>query len=187
MDKMLIDFSDLRQRLKAIEGAKVVAGIQAEPGKNFHGDTVSSDEEMLTIAHVHEYGCDITVTPKMRAWLHYHGIHLKKSTTKIHIPERSFVRSSQANDYAENKRDFDRLSQEYLEGKIDRSTFMDKLGTAIVTRMVAGLGVGTHPISEATKKLREVQMPDANPTPLVVTGSGLQNHITHRAVFSNEG
>jgi len=44
------------------------------------------------IAAVHEYGCTIEVTPKMRAFLHYNGIHLKEATTYINIPPRPFLR-----------------------------------------------------------------------------------------------
>lgn len=44
------------------------------------------------IAAVHEFGCTIHVTPKMRAYLHYQGIHLKASTQYIHIPARPFLR-----------------------------------------------------------------------------------------------
>ena len=46
------------------------------------------------IATVHEFGKVIDVTPKMRGYLNSIGIHLKKSTTKIIIPERSFLRST---------------------------------------------------------------------------------------------
>lgn len=45
------------------------------------------------LAAIHEYGLDIEVTPAMRAYLHSQGLHLKKSTTHIHIPERSFLRT----------------------------------------------------------------------------------------------
>ena len=44
------------------------------------------------IAAVHEFGCTIAVTPKMRAYLHHQGVHLKASTQFIHIPARPFLR-----------------------------------------------------------------------------------------------
>lgn len=44
------------------------------------------------VAAVHEYGVRIKVTPKMRAYLHARGLHLKKTTTEIFIPARPFVR-----------------------------------------------------------------------------------------------
>lgn len=55
--------------------------------------------EQKWLAHIHEFGCDITVTPKMRAYLHRQGLHLKENTTRIRIPERSFLRSG----YDENR------------------------------------------------------------------------------------
>lgn len=51
----------------------------------------------LTNAHlgaIHEFGATINVTPKMRAWLHYQGIHLKPETNTITIPARSFLRDT---------------------------------------------------------------------------------------------
>ena len=52
----------------------------------------NQDSEVVQIAAVHEFGCTIEVTPKMRAYLHYQGIHLKPDTTHIHIPARPFLR-----------------------------------------------------------------------------------------------
>ncbi len=46
----------------------------------------------VNIAAVHEFGCTIQVTPKMRAYFHYQGIHLKASTQFIVIPPRPFLR-----------------------------------------------------------------------------------------------
>ena len=52
----------------------------------------NQDSEMVQIAAVHEFGCTIAVTPKMRAYLHRIGIHLKSTTQYIHIPARPFLR-----------------------------------------------------------------------------------------------
>ncbi len=46
----------------------------------------------VNIAAVHEFGCTIGVTPKMRAYLHHQGVHLRVSTQYIHIPPRPFLR-----------------------------------------------------------------------------------------------
>ena len=56
--------------------------------------TVVEGKEMVNIAAVHEFGCTIEVTRKMRVYLHSIGIHLKKDTTHIVIPERSFLRAT---------------------------------------------------------------------------------------------
>lgn len=69
----------MRKSLKELDGKKVVVGF--------------NDGEMAWLGGIHEYGCRIPVTPKMRAFLHHNGIHLKKSTTIIIIPERSFLRA----------------------------------------------------------------------------------------------
>ncbi len=52
-----------------------------------------SEGENKMKAAVHEFGVTIAVTPEMRAYLHHNGLHLKKSTTHIRIPERSFLRT----------------------------------------------------------------------------------------------
>jgi len=47
---------------------------------------------LANVAAVHEFGCTVPVTPKMRAYLHHEGIHLKASTQYINIPPRPFLR-----------------------------------------------------------------------------------------------
>ncbi len=49
--------------------------------------------EQAWLAGIHEYGCRIEVTDKMRAYLHSQGLHLKASTEYITIPERAFLRN----------------------------------------------------------------------------------------------
>jgi hypothetical protein len=51
-----------------------------------------SGSKQVMIATVHEFGVKIAVTPKMRGYLAWRGLHLRRSTTHITIPERSFVR-----------------------------------------------------------------------------------------------
>lgn len=57
----------------------------------------------VSIAAVHEFGCTIGVTPKMRAYLHYQDIHLRASTQYIHIPPRPFLRPVLLGDDFKNK------------------------------------------------------------------------------------
>ena len=64
--------------------------------KGMNGKSVSIGVlkgESQWLAGIHEFGLDIEVTPKMRAFLHREGLHLKDSTTHIHIPERAFLRN----------------------------------------------------------------------------------------------
>lgn len=75
--------------------------------KDLNGKSVSVGclkGENAWLAGIHEYGCKIKVTPKMRAYLHHKGLHLKESTTEIVIPERSFLRAG-----------FDKYHEEVLD------------------------------------------------------------------------
>ena len=67
------------KRIEALDGEGVEVGV-------FKG-------EHAWLASIHEYGCNIPVTPKMRKFLAAKGLHLKKSTSHIKIPERSFLRT----------------------------------------------------------------------------------------------
>ena len=49
---------------------------------------------MANIAAVHEFGCTIRVTPRMRAYLHFRGLHLRPETEYIRIQERSLLRAT---------------------------------------------------------------------------------------------
>lgn len=48
--------------------------------------------DIADIAAVHEFGTVIPVTPKMRAYLAAQGLYLRRSTTHIVIPPRSYLR-----------------------------------------------------------------------------------------------
>lgn len=58
------------------------------------GVFAEEDSHLVMIANVHEFGCIITVTPRMRAYLHYMGLHLSPATHTITIPERSYIRAT---------------------------------------------------------------------------------------------
>lgn len=64
-------------------------GIIGEQASQKQPDTDLTNAEL---GAVHEFGATINVTPKMRAYLHHIGIHLKKNTTSVVIPTRSFLR-----------------------------------------------------------------------------------------------
>lgn len=82
---------------KRDEYPKVVKQLQLLNGKSVEVGVFNGEHAWL--AGIHEYGVDIEVTPEMRAYLHRQGLHLKKSTTHIHIPERAFLR----NGYDQNR------------------------------------------------------------------------------------
>lgn len=85
--KALIDHGDLLNSAtyRVISPEEILVGVnRTARGKN----------GPVNIAALHEYGCTIAVTPKMRGYLHSQGLHLKASTNFIHIPERSFLRAT---------------------------------------------------------------------------------------------
>lgn len=90
------------------------------------------DPYVLMYASVQEWGCDINISPKMRAWLHANGLHVKDSTTAIHIPQRSFIRktANEKEDEISNilKANLDLL----LTFKIDLNSFFDAIGKKLV-------------------------------------------------------
>ena len=73
------EFPSMKKRLDIVDGTGVEVGVL--------------EGEHAWLASIHEYGCDIPVTPKMRAYLRGQGLILKPTTTHIHIPERSFLRT----------------------------------------------------------------------------------------------
>lgn len=72
-------FPDMIKRLEAVNGSAVEVGVLKGESK--------------WLAGIHEWGCDIPVTKKMRKYLASKGLRLRKETTHIHIPERSFLRA----------------------------------------------------------------------------------------------
>lgn len=85
--------------------------------------------EQAWLAHIHEYGCIIQVTPKMRAYLKANGLALKPSTTTITIPERAFLR----NGYDKGKNEALSAYMDFISalimGNIDADTILHALGT----------------------------------------------------------
>lgn len=70
---------------------EIAKTINALNGKSVKVGALTGNHAWL--AGIHEYGCNIQVTPKMRAFLHANGLHLSPNTTVIKIPERSFIRT----------------------------------------------------------------------------------------------
>lgn len=85
--KAKIRIRDKNRITQAISSADSFNGRRVQVGYFGTGHT-----QML--AAVHEFGADIPVTDKMRGYFRYKfGISLKKTTTHIKIPERSFIRA----------------------------------------------------------------------------------------------
>lgn len=84
--------------------------------------------KMVVIAATHEFGADITVTDKMRWYLHNIGIHLRSDTTKIHIPERSFLRTWVEENKSKIEEAIGEMFDQVNTGKLTAKKALNKLG-----------------------------------------------------------
>lgn len=99
----------IEKSLKGLEGKHVEIGA-------FNG-------EHAWLAGIHEYGLNIEVTPKMRAYLHGQGLHLKDTTQYIKIPERAFLR----NGHDENAKRIMKQTERALSAVINGSMSVDEM------------------------------------------------------------
>lgn len=129
--------------------------------------------ENAWLAGIHEYGCDIKVTPKMRAYLHANGLHLKPSTTHIHIPERSFLRAG----FDEHHEKVIKLcekafSQALTDG--DDEAFFEAVGTLLRDKIIDY----AIDLKEPPKHPWTIQQNPGKTNPLIVTGDMI-NALTY--------
>ncbi len=124
------------------------------------------------LAGIHEYGCNIPVTPKMRRFLHAQGLHLKDSTKYIRIPERSFLRNGHDENADRVMKQTERAISQVIAGKMSVDKMLDLCGeqfaTAIKTYMRDLSSPGNHPYTVDQK---------GNNNPLIDT-EGLVESIT---------
>lgn len=142
----------------------------------FGSDVSGSEPNILMIAAVNEYGIDIKVTDKMRGYLHYQGIHLKKSTTEIRIPERSYLRDTFDKKLKKMEKVIQKLFLDVIDLKITVDLFYQLVGTQIVTLvqdyMTDLRDPPNTPITIAKK---------GSSNPLIDTGE-LRSKITYKVV-----
>ena len=150
----------LMENLKSLNGRTVEIGA------------LQGDNRWL--AGIHEYGCDIPVTPKMRAFLASQGLPLKASTTHIHIPERSFLRAGHDENADRVMKQTERAIGLVLDGKMSVDDMLDLCGQQFATAI--------------KKYMRDLRSPENHPftverkgssNPLIDTG-GLLESITWR-------
>jgi len=82
--KPLIDNGDLLGSVgvRSIEDLAVIVGVHRK----------AEDGTDLAALHEREEGTRVPVTPKMRAYLHARGFHLKPETTELFIPGRPYMK-----------------------------------------------------------------------------------------------
>ncbi len=100
-----------------------------------HSVEVGATGENAWLAGIHEYGCHIQVTPKMRAWFARNGYPLKKTTTEIVIPERSFLRAG----FDENAEGIVEMYEDalgdVLDGTMPTELFLQGIGVELATKI----------------------------------------------------
>lgn len=112
---------DTTKSIKTLDERKVEVGV------------IEGEHQWL--AAIHEYGCNITVTDKMRAYLHYHGLHLSPNTTTIKIPERSFLRTGHDKNIDKVMKQADRAIEQVAGGYMSDQQLLDLVGQVLATNI----------------------------------------------------
>lgn len=89
--------------------------------------------EHAWLAGIHEYGCEITVTPKMRAFLNSQGLHLSPNTKVIKIPERSFIRTGHDKNIDRVMEQTERAISLVIAGEMSVDDMLDLYGQQMAT------------------------------------------------------
>lgn len=153
-------FPDVKKTLSVLDGKKVQVGVL--------------NGEHAWLAAIHEYGCKIPVTPKMRAYLHTIGIHLKKDTTVITIPERSFLRAGYDDRKDKVLKKVDKLIPDVIGGWITEDEFLEAVGILLSTQIKEfAVDLKDPPNSSFTTQQKQ------SSNPLVDTGDMI-NGITYK-------
>lgn len=151
---------------------QVSKSLETIKGKSVEVGALEGDHRWL--AGIHEYGCNITVTPKMRAFLHSQGLHLSPSTTVIKIPERSFIRTGHDKNVnriiAQTERALSQVVAGYMSIDDMLDLYGEQMATAIKTYMRDLQTPPNHPFTIEQK---------GSSNPLIDTG-GLLESITCR-------
>lgn len=111
----------MKKAIHSIDGKKVNVGV------------LQGEHQWL--AGIHEYGCRIEVTENMRAYLASQGLHLKKSTTHIVIPERSFLRAGFDEHRKEVERKTEKILGLLLNDEMSEDRFLRLLGILLKSRI----------------------------------------------------
>ena len=74
--------------------AEIAGGVKAGILEKSTNANNAGGANIASYAFWNEFGVSrIPVTPKMRAYMHYRGVHLKQDTTFLSIPPRPFMRT----------------------------------------------------------------------------------------------
>ncbi len=169
---MGVTISDRNRIPEIIRELEYLANHRLEVG--IFGDEVHGG--LLMIARVHEFGVRIEVTPKMRAFLHHIGIHLRADTEHINIPERSYLRATFDQQQGDLGQVLEHLAGLVVKGSITGEAALGRAGAWFVGKIQATISAGIDPpLGEQTIKRK------GSSTPLIDTGR-LWQSITWRVV-----
>lgn len=110
---------------------EISASLETLNGRKIKVGVLKGEHQWL--AGIHEYGCNIPVTPKMRAFLHSQGLHLKESTKVIHIPERSFLRTGHDKNIDKVMKTLERAIGLVSAGKMSTDDLLETCGRQLAT------------------------------------------------------
>jgi hypothetical protein len=167
----LTDYTnELAKRAKELSGTELRVGVFADDGS-----------ELAMIAAVNEYGARIPVTKKLRGYFGaVFGVHLRKDTEFITIPERSFLRAGLAK--AMSDQGVTQKVQQLLSACFDPDKMMDVqqaydlIGALITGEMHEYLvELSSPPNSQLTTDRKH------SSNPLIDTGR-LNQSITHKII-----
>ena len=125
----------VRYKTKKDKFPEMLRQIEVLNGKSIEVGCIEGKHKWL--AAIHEYGCNIKVTPKMRAFLHAKGLHLRKDTTVIRIPERSFLRSGHDKEIDGVMEKAGRAVGQVLSGQMSEEQLFDLIGEMLSTKIKA--------------------------------------------------
>lgn len=187
INKTRINFKALDEWMKALD--RKISIRVGWIGKNAGQKVEGSDLTVAELAAVHEFGCTITVSKKMRNYLHSQGLHLKKDTMTVVIPTRSMLRASLMS--SEGKKELKRVVEEQLKSEIKATDLSNETANKILDDTVHLLAETAYfrvlqafesggfgkwaPITEFTAQRR--YNPD-NP-PLTDTGDNLRGKLEY--------
>lgn len=129
----MIQTMSVKYKTKVDKMTKVITTMEKMNGKKVHVGALQGEHAWL--AGIHEYGCKIPVTDKMRAYLHKQGLHLKKSTKYITIPERSFLRTGHDTYADEVVKNCEMALGQVINGKMSIDTWLDAYGQMLADKI----------------------------------------------------
>ena len=123
----------VKYKTKVDKMTKMITTMENLNGKKVHVGALQGEHAWL--AGIHEYGCKIPVTDKMRKYLAAQGLHLKKSTKYITIPERSFLRSGHDKYAEEVVKNCEMALGQVTDGKMSIDTWLDAYGQMMADKI----------------------------------------------------